>query len=44
MGSAYAKAVLGIENPRVAVLSVGEERTKGNQQVLEAARCSSARR
>ncbi len=38
MGSAYAQAVLGIKNPRVAVLSVGEERTKGNAQVLEAAR------
>lgn len=37
MGSAYAKAVLGIPRPRVAVLSVGEERTKGNSQVLEAA-------
>jgi phosphate acyltransferase len=38
MGSAYAKAVLGIAEPRVAVLSVGEERTKGNQLVLEAAK------
>jgi phosphate acyltransferase len=38
MGSAYAKAVLGIVSPRVAVLSVGEERTKGNQQALEAAK------
>ncbi len=38
MGSAYAQAVLGITNPRVAVLSVGEERSKGNAQVLEAAR------
>jgi glycerol-3-phosphate acyltransferase PlsX len=38
MGSAYAKAVLNIPNPRVAVLSVGEERSKGNQLVLEAAR------
>ena len=37
MGSAYARAVLNIENPRVAVLSVGEEDTKGNSQVLEAA-------
>jgi glycerol-3-phosphate acyltransferase PlsX len=37
MGSAYAKGVLGIEKPRVAILSVGEERTKGNAQVLEAA-------
>lgn len=38
MGSAYAKAVLNIAQPRVAVLSVGEERNKGNQLVLEAAR------
>ncbi len=37
MGSAYATAVLGIAKPRVAILSVGEERTKGNTQVLEAA-------
>jgi glycerol-3-phosphate acyltransferase PlsX len=38
MGSAYARAVLHVATPRVAVLSVGEERNKGNQQVLEAAR------
>jgi phosphate acyltransferase len=38
MGSAYAKAVLNVRDPRVGVLSVGEERTKGNQLVLEAAR------
>ena len=38
MGSAYAQAVLGMANPRVAVLSVGEERSKGNAQALEAAR------
>jgi len=38
MGSAYAQAVLGITNPRVAVLSVGEERTKGNAQALETAK------
>ncbi len=38
MGSAYAKAVLNIAHPRVAILSVGEERSKGNQLVLEAAR------
>lgn len=38
MGSAYAKAVLKIDNPRVALLSVGEEATKGNQQVLETAK------
>jgi phosphate acyltransferase len=38
MGSAYSKSVLGVREPRVAVLSLGEERTKGNQQVLEAAK------
>ena len=38
MGSAYAKGVLNIERPRVAILSVGEEDTKGNAQVLEAAK------
>src|SRR5579875_589820 len=38
MGSAYAKAVLEMPNPRVATLSVGEEDTKGNAQVLEAAK------
>ncbi len=37
MGSAYSKSVLGIESPRVAILSVGEEDTKGNSQVLDAA-------
>jgi glycerol-3-phosphate acyltransferase PlsX len=37
MGAAYAEAVLNIRNPRVAILSVGEESTKGNAQVLEAA-------
>jgi glycerol-3-phosphate acyltransferase PlsX len=38
MGSAYAKAGLQIANPRVAILSIGEERSKGNAQVLEAAK------
>jgi glycerol-3-phosphate acyltransferase PlsX len=38
MGSAYSKSVLNIERPRVAILSVGEESTKGNTQVLEAAK------
>lgn len=38
MGSAYAHQVLGIENPRVALLSVGEEPTKGNAQTLETAK------
>ena len=38
MGSAYAHAVLGIAEPRVGIISVGEERVKGNAQVIEAAR------
>lgn len=32
IGSVYAKAVLGVENPRVAVVNIGEEETKGNAQ------------
>lgn len=38
MGAAYAQSVLHIEKPRVGILSVGEERTKGNALVLEAAK------
>ncbi len=30
VGSLYVKHVYGIENPRVALLSIGEEETKGN--------------
>ena len=30
IGSIYAKALLGIENPRVALLNIGEEPEKGN--------------
>ncbi len=30
IGSIYAETVLGIENPRVAVLNIGEEESKGN--------------
>jgi glycerol-3-phosphate acyltransferase PlsX len=30
LGSAYAETVLGIENPRVALLNIGEEKEKGN--------------
>jgi phosphate acyltransferase len=37
MGSAYARAGLGIAEPRVGIVSVGEERTKGNSQTIEAA-------
>jgi glycerol-3-phosphate acyltransferase PlsX len=35
MGSVYAKAVLGHREPRLALLSNGEERGKGNQLVKE---------
>ncbi len=35
MGSVYAEAVLGRRNPRVALLSNGEEQGKGNQLVKE---------
>ena len=37
MGDAYAKIALGIANPRVGIVSIGEERSKGNQQTIEAA-------
>jgi glycerol-3-phosphate acyltransferase PlsX len=36
MGSIYAEKVLGINNPRVALLSNGEEEGKGNNLVKEA--------
>ncbi len=36
MGSLYAKKVLGIENPRVGLLNVGTESTKGNELTKEA--------
>jgi glycerol-3-phosphate acyltransferase PlsX len=36
MGSVYAKCVLGIENPRVGLLSNGEEDGKGNELVRQA--------
>ncbi len=32
IGSIYAESVLGVANPRVAVLNIGEEETKGNAQ------------
>jgi glycerol-3-phosphate acyltransferase PlsX len=37
MGSAYARAALGIADAKVGIISVGEERTKGNAQTIEAA-------
>ena len=38
MGAAYARACLGIVAPRVGLLSIGEEATKGNELVREAHR------
>ncbi|OGO88025.1 MAG: hypothetical protein A2Y15_02725 [Clostridiales bacterium GWF2_36_10] len=35
MGSLYAKGVLGIENPRVALLNIGSEETKGTSLYSE---------
>ena len=35
MGSVYARHLLGRENPRVGLLSIGEEDTKGNDLVFE---------
>ncbi|MCE5313179.1 MAG: phosphate acyltransferase PlsX [Nitrospiraceae bacterium] len=36
MGSAYAETVYGVNNPRVGLLSIGEEDTKGNELTKEA--------
>ena len=36
MGNIYSKAVLGIPNPRVGLVSIGEEETKGNELTLAA--------
>jgi phosphate acyltransferase len=38
MGSALVRAVDRIEKPRVALLNIGEEDIKGNEQIKEAAR------
>jgi glycerol-3-phosphate acyltransferase PlsX len=35
LGAAFARTYMGIENPRVGLLSVGEEAAKGNRQVQE---------
>lgn len=37
MGDIYARDVLGLENPKVALLNVGEEEMKGNAEVQKAA-------
>ena len=36
MGSVYAQEILDIESPRIALLSIGEEEAKGNDQTKEA--------
>ena len=38
MGSVYARLALGVERPRVGLLSIGEEETKGNELTREAHR------
>ena len=38
MGAVYARAWMGIEKPRVGLLSIGEEETKGNELTREAHR------
>jgi glycerol-3-phosphate acyltransferase PlsX len=38
MGGVYARVALGIERPRVGLLSIGEEETKGNELTREAHR------
>ena len=36
MGATYAKAVIGVERPRVGLLSIGEEEVKGNDLTRDA--------
>ncbi len=36
IGSVYAQSVLGIESPRVAIVNIGEEESKGNAQTKAA--------
>lgn len=38
LGAAFARSVMGLEDPSVALLSVGEEAGKGRDQVIEANR------
>jgi phosphate acyltransferase len=38
MGSVYARVALGLQRPRVALLSIGQEETKGNELTREAHR------
>ena len=36
MGSIFIEYIYGIQKPRVGLLSIGEEKTKGNELVIEA--------
>jgi glycerol-3-phosphate acyltransferase PlsX len=38
MGAVYAERVLNLKSPRIGLLSIGEEETKGNKLILEAHR------
>ena len=38
MGSVYARVALGVERPRIGLLSIGEEESKGNELTREAHR------
>jgi glycerol-3-phosphate acyltransferase PlsX len=42
MGAVFAQEILGLENPEVRLLSIGEEPEKGNQLTLEAHRLLAA--
>lgn len=42
LGAAFSAAVLGVERPRVGLLTVGEEAGKGREEVVEAHRLLSA--
>ncbi|GGI78463.1 phosphate acyltransferase [Polymorphobacter multimanifer] len=37
MGAAFARTVLGLDRPRVALLNIGEEELKGTEEIKEAA-------
>jgi glycerol-3-phosphate acyltransferase PlsX len=43
MGAAFAKAVLGVERPRVGLLSNGEEAERGSEAVVQASAVLAAR-
>ncbi len=36
MGSIYSRSVMGVEEPRVGLLNIGEEESKGNKVAIEA--------